>query len=515
MKANTPAPEKVHPLKLMRRAGVPLAGFETADPAQTIRVCLASLNGRMDETPVIAWDIVNGLFGLNKPGTKFVKSWYDPLTMQLPDILKELSVRCIGSSSDQNVNVLFFVHNVQRTFERDGVAQGIWLCRDAFKACGGTLVLLGPSLQLPPELSQDVVVITEPLPNAEEIGAIVDSVISDAREAMGSDNIPKDYGKEKVVDTLSGLSAFAVEQSLSMSLSKTGIDFDGLWDRKRRMIEQTPGLSVWKGNDSFKTLGGLANIKDFLTKILTSGRTPVRAIGFIDEIEKGFAGSTGDLSGVSQDQLQVFLKVMQDFDIPGIILVGPPGTGKSAIAKGAGSVAGAEVLSIDTGAMTGSLVGESQAKIRAAMEIFKAVSQGKGLFIATCNKIASLPPELKRRFTLGTFYVDLPSAEERAMIWPIWLKKYGLKDKELPECNGWTGAEIRACCDVAYRADLPLVDAAAFIVPVCKSAPDQIRTLREMASGRFISANKPGIYQHETEADVSSSAPKPGRKFNI
>jgi hypothetical protein len=162
--------------------------------------------------------------------------------------------------------------------------------------------------------------------------------------------------------------------------------------------------------------------------------------------------------------------------------------------------------------MTGSLVGESQAKIRAAMEIFKAVSQGKGLFIATCNKIASLPPELKRRFTLGTFYVDLPSAEERAMIWPIWMKKYALAKQTLPPCNGWTGAEIRACCDVAYRADLPLVDAAAFIVPVCISAADQIKTLREMASGRFISANKPGIYEHEADTETTS---KPGRKFNI
>jgi SpoVK/Ycf46/Vps4 family AAA+-type ATPase len=76
--------------------------------------------------------------------------------------------------------------------------------------------------------------------------------------------------------------------------------------------------------------------------------------------------------------------------------------------------------------MTGSLVGESQRKIRQAMEVFKAVSQGKGLFIATCNKIAALPPELKRRFTLGTFYVDLPSDEERSAIWPIWLKKYNL-----------------------------------------------------------------------------------------
>lgn len=150
-----------------------------------------------------------------------------------------------------------------------------------------------------------------------------------------------------------------------------------------------------------------------------------------------------------------------------------------------------------TGAMTGSLVGESQAKIRAAMDVFRAVSQGKGLFIATCNKIASLPPELRRRFSLGTFYVDLPNAEERAAIWPVWLNRYEIKDATLPDCDGWTGAEIRACCDIAYRADITLKDAAKFIVPVCKSAADQIKALRDQANGRFISANQPGIYTLE------------------
>jgi hypothetical protein len=489
--------EKVHPLRTMRRAGVPLAAFETADPAQTIRACVASLNGAAEDpkpgqddskrAAVLEWDIVNGLTGRNKLGKKFVKEWYDPLTMQLPEILQQCGERAFPG-------LLVFLHNAQRFFERDGVSQAIWNCRDAFKANAEcTLVLLGPALMLPAELAQDVVVITEPLPNEPEVSAIVEGIVSGVRDS--SDQWPKEYGHQKAVDTLLGLSAFAAEQALAMSMGKTGIDFDGLWERKRRTVEQTPGLSIWRGADSFKTLGGLSNIKDFLTKILTSGRTPVRAIGFIDEIEKGFAGSSGDLSGVSQDQLQVFLKVMQDFDIPGIILVGPPGTGKSAIAKGAGSVSGAEVLSIDTGAMTGSLVGESQRKIRQAMEVFKAVSQGKGMFIATCNRITSLPPELKRRFTLGTFYVDLPSEEEREAIWPIWLKKYGLAKQTLPDCEGWTGAEIKACCDVAYRADLPLKAASEFIVPVCKSAADQIATLRSMAAGRFISANEPGIYE--------------------
>jgi SpoVK/Ycf46/Vps4 family AAA+-type ATPase len=205
---------------------------------------------------------------------------------------------------------------------------------------------------------------------------------------------------------------------------------------------------------------------------------------------------------------------MQDFNIPGMILVGHAGTGKSEIAKGAGNVAQCPVISIDTGAMKDSLVGGSELRIRAAMDVFKAVSQGKGLFIATCNKISSLPPELRRRFTLGTFFVDLPTEEERAMIWPIWIKRFDIKPAKqpLPECDGWTGAEIKACCETAYRTGLTLKQAAAFVVPVIKSAPEAVEALRKLASNRFIDASNARIYKYEPAATATQTG---GRKIEL
>ena len=487
-----------HPIKAMRRASVPLAAFETSDPAATVAGIVSALNGNGKASPIISWDICQTWVGLNDAGRESL-DWFDPMTMGLAESLKAL-----GEQDADNSGLVAFMHNAQRFLERDGVAQGLWNLRDKLKAVNGIIVLLGPSLSLPAELVQDVVVVTEPLPDAEAIGVIVDGIVKDSI-AAGAKIVATEYGREVVVDTLCGLSAFAAEQALAMSIGKDGVNADALWERKRRLVEQTPGLSIWKGSESFDSLGGLANIKDYLRRILTSGKTPVRAIGFIDEIEKGFAGAGGDLSGVSQDQLGVFLKTMQDFEIPGIILVGPPGTGKSAIAKGAGGVSGAEVLTIDTGAMTGSLVGESQRKIRAAMETFKAVARGKGLFIATCNKLSALPPELKRRFTLGTFFVDLPSAEERAVIWPLWIKKFGLSKEQsetsVVNADGWTGAEIKACCEVAYRTGSTLLEASDYIVPVCRSAAESIETLRKGAAGKFISANYAGTYKVPTSAE--------------
>jgi len=149
--------------------------------------------------------------------------------------------------------------------------------------------------------------------------------------------------------------------------------------------------------------------------------------------------------------------------------------------------------------MESSLVGASTDRLRTALKIIDAVSQGRMLFIATCNSIASLPPELRWRFTLGTFFFDLPTPEEREIIWQIYFKKYGVTG-DLPSDDGWTGAEIKECCRKAYRLGMTLTQAARYIVPVSRSAAEQVKALRQMASGKFISASTPGVHQYQENA---------------
>src|SRR5881392_3626665 len=152
--------------------------------------------------------------------------------------------------------------------------------------------------------------------------------------------------------------------------------------------------------------------------------------------------------------------------------IGPPGGAKSATAKATGNTARIPTIAFDLAAMESSLVGASTERLRTALKIMDAVSQGRSLFIATCNSIVSLPPELRRRFTLGTFFFDLPSAEEREAIWKIYLAKWNI-DGERPNDEGWTGAEIRECCRKAWRLNLSLKESAEYIVPVSRSAADQ------------------------------------------
>jgi hypothetical protein len=98
----------------------------------------------------------------------------------------------------------------------------------------------------------------------------------------------------KAVDAPVGLAAFPAEQVLAMPLSKSGVDLDRLWERKCQAVEQTPGLTIWLGGETFDQIGDCENIKSFLAAVLHGCEAP-RVIVFVDEIEKAFAGTGTDM----------------------------------------------------------------------------------------------------------------------------------------------------------------------------------------------------------------------------
>ena len=67
---------------------------------------------------------------------------------------------------------------------------------------------------------------------------------------------PNKEGMSKAVDAIIGLAAFPAEQTVAMCLSRNGLDYDDLWERKRQAIEQVRGLSVWRGSESVDEIGG-------------------------------------------------------------------------------------------------------------------------------------------------------------------------------------------------------------------------------------------------------------------
>ena len=474
-------PQLIRQFRAARRVSTPLMAIQTPDPAATMDRVATCFNGA--PPPIVRWDIVNGMAGMNEPGTAAVAEAAGPE----PAMTTGNPVEALTAAQKLPPSTALFMLNAQRYLDNEAVIQAIWNLRDRFKADFRTLVMLCPAITLPPELAQDVLALDEALPDEEELARII-------RETYAAAQLPDPDEQlvTKAVDALSGLASFPAEQAAAMSLTRDGLVLEDLWERKRRMIEQTPGLSVWRGGETFADIGGVGNAKTFLTRVLR-GNDPPRAVVFIDEIEKALGGQ-GDTSGVSQSLLGTLLTWMQDNRATGMLAIGPPGSAKSMLAKAAGAEAGIPTIAFDLTGMKASLVGESEQRLRNALKVVTAVSQGRSLFIATCNSLAVLPPELRRRFTFGTFFFDLPTAEERKLIWDLYLGKYALPQEPLPPDDGWTGAEIRQACELAWRLGCTPVEASAYIVPVARSASEQIARLRNEANGRFISASHPGVY---------------------
>ena len=474
----------IEKLRTARRVSVPLVVIETPDALACVRsIATAGELAKVGEldSVIAEWDCASGLRPYNSAAVPTVAAMsgndeiLDPVTL-------------LAAARKSMPGTMIILHNAQRFLNDTVVMQSVMNLRDELKQNFRMLVLMGPAITLPIELQGHVVVLSEPLPDAKRIRSRMESVVKDAKLDVEV--------SEHAVDSQRGLIEFAVEQNTAMHVRRSGIKEDDLWESKRKQIEQTPGLQVLKSTVGFSGIGGCGVIKGFLDKILKGKRAP-KAIVFIDEIEKAMAGVAGDTSGVSQDQLGTLLSHMQDTGATGVLFLGHPGAAKTAVARAAGVDAQIPTIKLDLGGAKGSLVGQSEQQLRTALKVIDAVSSGDTLWIATCNSIGVLPPELRRRFTLGTFFFDLPTEEERKLIWKIY--NGGKLPKKLPECEGWTGAEIARCCDIADRLGVDLTEAAQYIVPIAISAAEQVAKLRASASGKYLSASDPGIYIAPTE----------------
>lgn len=491
--------------KAARRVSTPLVAIRTFDAKSTTDAIRAALGERLNENALILWDNCHGMRALTEKAIEEVAHLLDsaPAEASIPLVETLRMAERVRHAGSAGHSVTLFVSNAHLAWPNEPtVVQAIWNLRDLFKANGAMLVLLcNPGAILPTELTSDVLVMDEPLPTSAEIQTIICDTFKYAKlDAPDADTLGK------ATDALLGLPAFPAEQSTAMCLDRKSakLDITELWAHKRQVISQTPGLSVWDGSERLEDIGGIESVKKFCSAVMTGNDAP-KTIIFMDEIEKAFAGNGTDMSGVKTELTGSMLTWMQDRDIDGVIFIGLPGVSKSQLAKALGGSFGVPVINFDLAGMQSALVGSSGANLRAAQKTVDAISGGRVLAIATCNGIDSLPPELQGRFQLGTFFFDAPTAEERALIWDIYRKKYSIaKTDANPESVGWVGREIRECCKKAYRLKMSLTDAAGYVVPVTKSNADKVEALRQASTGKYLSASRPGVYKM-TEANTATT----------
>jgi hypothetical protein len=475
-----------------RRVSVPIVVMRTTDQTAT----LAKTAKGMDENVLVRWDAAEGLSGVNKLGAEALKK-----AGVTPENSQGFVDAMVAIRTKVPQGAVVYALNAHRQLASQeplaiaAAVQAVANLRDVFKLGYKMLVLLCPSMAVPAELEQDVVVLDDELPTPEQLRGLVKDLYDSAKQEM-----PADGTVDKAVDALSGLSDFAAEQVTAMSFRPApyGLDVKAMWERKKVAIEQTPGLSVYDGAERFADIIGVDALKEQLGLRLR-GKRPIGVVVWIDEIDKALANVEQDTSGVRMYQLLKLLTEMEDNEWPGFVGVGVPGAGKSLVAKALGNEAGVPTIALDLGATESKYVGESEANMLRIMQVIKAVGRGHAYFVATSNAATVMRPELQRRFFDGMWMFDLMTKAERDAAWKFYVRKYALAVQPLPDDEAWTGAEIRNACRRAYDTGCSLIDAAKTVVPMARSRANEIEDLRKFAHGRFLDATRGDHYRYEQE----------------
>jgi hypothetical protein len=438
-----------------------------------------------------SWDIAAGIQTAQGSATAQAES--DPLAAIR-------SLPALGADGESPASILILA-NYHRFLSSPEIMQAVAQQIAAGKQNRTFVVVLAPVVQIPIELEKLFVVVSHDLPSRDQIAEIARDI------ATEQGDLPEANDFERILDAAAGLTRFEAESAFSLALVRHNrLQADVLWEQKAQMLKKSGLLSLHRGGESFAQLGGLDALKAFCLRALRPRPT----------------------AAVAAKPL-------------GVMLLGIPGTGKSAICKALGNEIGRPTLILDVGSLMGSLVGQTEERTRQALAIVDAMApcvlmidevekalagvassgqtdsgvsarmfasvltwlndhESDVFVVCTSNDVSKLPAEFARaeRFD-GVFFLDLPGREQKDLIWSQYIAHYQLDaGQRQPEDVGWTGAEIKSCCRLAALLDLPLTQAAQNVVPVAVTASESVDRLRNWANGRCLSADCAGIYEQES-----------------
>ena len=400
------------------------------------------------------------------------------------DVLDPLgAVKWLSGKSD----TVLFVQNFHHFISSVESIQEIQNAISIWKGSGCCLVMVGPPVQLPREIASFFTMLDFKLPSRDELRSIQQELADAVKVEVSED----------AVEAALGLTEFESETAFALSLVLEKRFCPGvITKQKMQMIRRTGLMEFWPPVP-VEHVGGLELFKQYLLNR-----------------KKAFEPGNSHLPKPKA-----------------ILLVGIPGTGKSLSCKAAASILNWPLIRLDISALKGSLVGESEQKIRQATstidafgkavvwmdeldKVFAGVkSSGKtdggttsGMFghfltwmqetespvlvMATANNVQELPPEFLRagRFD-AMFFVDVPNVKERLEIIGIMNNRYGSEiPSELAEqLGGWTGAEIEQLAkDSLFDG---LFEAQKNIVPLSRTMKEEISALQQWSTTRARRAN--------------------------
>lgn len=497
---NNPHAPLVQQIDLMMRARYPLLYLVSVEeePVEGVIVQVARRLG--PKCQVFLWDIVRG--------------WYDNGSAKGSVMAALDRIGKASAGEDYSIFVLRDLHPVLKfpyTERNAPIVRELRNLSRELKRTHKRMILTAHTLELPEELKEEVTVIDFPLPNVQEINALISQLVAPDKLKVSG------LAREQLVKACQGLSRGRVQRVLGKALAaKQQIDetdIDGVLEEKKQAIRQTGILEFFTARESLKSVGGLENLKQWVK---------MRQDAFTDDARR--------------------------YGIPnpkGVLLVGIQGTGKSLSAKTIAHEWRLPLLRLDTGRLFGGIVGESESRVRQMIQLVEAIapcvlwideidkafgnmmsgSDGDSgtsrrvfgslitwmqektsavFIVATANNVRILPAELLRKGRFDEiFFLNLPTEAERQDIFKVHLQRLRptkLRDFDLgllARCaKDFSGAEIeQVVIDGLYRAfgtvvngqrkDLTVEDILRAIeetVPLAAIAREQIEGLKRWAA---------------------------------
>jgi len=458
------------------KAGFPALWLQTQEPNRAMAEY--SAEAKKIGFRCYSWDCQAGI---KETGNGFAKPEQDP-------------VSALGFLKSQPTKSILFLLNFHRFIKATEIIQEISNLIEPYKASGKCLVVVSPLSEIPTELEKLFSLLRFELPDRETLLTVLRYMSESSGKPM-----PNDAGVERIIESGKGLTSWEFENALALSIIvKKGFDYEIILEQKKQLVKKNSSLVLEDSDETLENLGGMETLKAFCLKVANS------------PLSKG------------------------------VLLLGVPGTGKSHFSKGLGKTLGIPTAAMDFGRMFGSLVGESEERIRGALavvdsfspcvlridEIEKGLSgiqssgqtdggTGSRVFstflnwlndhrsrvfvVATCNDIQKMPPEFLRAERWDAiFFVDLPTEKERDTIFNLYRKAYEVKGTT-PDMAGWSGAEIKSLCRIAAMMGTKIEDARQYIMPLSQSMAEKIEELRDWARTRTIPASTPEAAEKQTK----------------